>query len=130
MGVAFVDDQDAGGDAGAVEQVGGQADDGLEVPAFDEVLADGGFGVAAEEHAVGEDAGADAGGLEAADDVQEVGVVALFVGRDTEAGKAVVRVGLRSLTMPVVQRFVREGGIGDDVVEGFELAGVRALVFA
>ena len=56
-GVLLVEHHDAGGDAGAVEEVGGQADDALEVAGADELLADRGLGVAAEEHAVGQDAG-------------------------------------------------------------------------
>ena len=51
-GVLLVDDDDAGGDAGAVEEVGGQADDALDEAALDEVAADVGFLVAAEQHAV------------------------------------------------------------------------------
>src|SRR5439155_8741816 len=40
VGVFLVDDNDAGGNAGAVEQVGGQADDTLDKPAPYQVLAD------------------------------------------------------------------------------------------
>ena len=50
--------QDAGGDAGAVEEVGGQADDGVEQVVLDEALADVPLGPAPEQHAVGHD-GAD-----------------------------------------------------------------------
>jgi hypothetical protein len=37
---------DAGGDAGAVKEIGGQADDGLQVTGADELLADDGLGIA------------------------------------------------------------------------------------
>jgi hypothetical protein len=57
VGVLLVDDDDAGGDAGAVEEVGGEADDAFDVSPADEIAADFGFGVASEEDAVGEDAG-------------------------------------------------------------------------
>jgi hypothetical protein len=87
VGVLLVDDDDAGGDAGAVEQVGGQADDALDVALADQVAADVGLGVAPEQHAVRQDAGALAGALERADDVQQVGVVALLGGRVPKAWK-------------------------------------------
>ena len=92
VGVLLVDDDDAGGDAGAVEQIGGQADDALDVALADEVAADVGLGIAAEQHAVRQDAGAFAGALERADDVQQIGVVALLGGRRAEGLKALVRV--------------------------------------
>ena len=57
-GALLVEHDDAGRDAGAVEEVRGQADDALDVAALDEVAPDDGLGIAAEEHAVGEDAGA------------------------------------------------------------------------
>ena len=80
-GVLLVEHDDAGGDAGAVEEVGGQADDALEVAGADELLADDGLGIAAEEDAVRQDAGGFARALHRADDVQQVGVVALLGGR-------------------------------------------------
>ena len=92
VGVFLVDDDDAGGDAGAVEEVGGQADDALDVAFADEGAADIGFGIAAEEDAVGQNAGAFAGALERADDVEQIGVVALPGGRRAEGFEAVVGV--------------------------------------
>ena len=77
-GVFLVEHQDAGRDAGAVKEVGRQADDPLEVAGADELPADDGLGIAPEEHAVGQNAGAFAGALQRADDVQQVGVVALL----------------------------------------------------
>ncbi len=91
VGVLLVDDDDAGGDAGAVEQVGGQADDALDVALADEIAADVGLGVAAKQHAVRQDARALAGALERADDVQQVGVVALLGGRRAEGLEALDR---------------------------------------
>lgn len=50
--------QNAGGDAGAVEDIGRQADDGVEpVAVLNQVAADVSLGGAAEEHAVRQDAG-------------------------------------------------------------------------
>src|SRR5215218_4281151 len=48
-------DEDAGGDAGAVEEVRSEADDGFEGVGLDEPLPDLLFGAAAEEDAVGHD---------------------------------------------------------------------------
>ena len=86
-GVLLVEHDDAGGDAGAVEEVGRQADDALDVAACGRGSADVGLGIAAEQHAVRQDAGAFAGALERADDVQQVGVVALLGGRRAEGLK-------------------------------------------
>jgi len=87
VGVFLVDDDDAGGDAGAVEEVGGEADDAFDVALTDEIAADFGFGVASEENAVGQDAGSFAPAFEGADDVEEVGVIALFGWRGAEVLK-------------------------------------------
>ena len=91
VGVLLVDDDDAGGDAGAVEEVRGQADDALDVALADERAADVGLGIAPEQHAVRQDARALAGALERADDVQQVGVVALLGGRRAEGLEALDR---------------------------------------
>ena len=56
-GIFLVEHQDAGGNTGAVKEVGRQADDALEVAGADELPADDGFGIAPEEDAVGQDAG-------------------------------------------------------------------------
>ena len=63
-GVLLVEHDDAGGDAGAVEEVGRQADDALDVAALQELPADGRLGVAAEEDAVRHDDRSLAGALE------------------------------------------------------------------
>ena len=126
-GVLLVEHQDAGGDAGAVEEVGGQADDALEVAGADELPADDGLDVAPEEHAVGQDAGAFALAPHRADDVQQVGVVALLGGRlaPLEALEGVV--GGREAGAPGL---VGEGRIGDDVVVGAQLLAVLELGLA
>ena len=118
VGLPLVDDDDAGRDAGAIEQVGGQADDPLEVALADQRAADVGFGVAAEEHAMRQDAGALAGALERAHDVQQVGVIALPGRRHPEGFKAVVLIVER--VEAGAPAFVGEGRIGDHVIEGLE----------
>src|ERR1039458_4481448 len=84
-----------------------------------------GFGVAAEEDAVWEDACALAGASERGNDVEEVGIVALAGGRRAEGFEALV--GVVEEVDAVGPAFVAEGRIGDDVVEGFE--GVADLEF-
>ena len=119
----LVEHDDAGGDAGAVEEVRRQADDALDVATLDEVAADVGLGIAAKQHAVREDARAFAGALERAEDVQQVGVVALLAGRD-----AVVLEALPGVVLGIeagAPALVAEGRIGDDVVEGLERVAVE-----
>ena len=70
VGVLLVEDQDAGGDAGAVEEVGGQADDPLDEAPEDEIPADGCLLVAAEQHAVRQDDRAFAPAVERSDQMQ------------------------------------------------------------
>ncbi len=117
-GVLFVQHDDAGGDAGAVEEVGWKADDCFDQAAGEQVLADDGLRVAAKKDAMRKNARSFAGGLERADDVQEIGVVALFGGRDAVRIEAVERVvvGIES----GAPAFVGKGRVGDDVVEGLE----------
>jgi len=54
VGVFLIDDDDTGGDAGAVKQVGRRTDDAFP----NQVLADVGLGVAPEQYAVRQDASA------------------------------------------------------------------------
>ena len=72
VGVLLVDDDDAGGDAGAIEEVGGQADDALDVAFADQGAADVGLGVAPEEYPVGQNSGTLACAVQRPDDVQRV----------------------------------------------------------
>ena len=109
LSVLLVDHDDAGGDAGAVEQVGGQADDALDVALANEIAADLCLGIAAKQHAMGQDAGALAGALHRADDVQQVGVVALLGRRRAKGLEALV--GSLSGSMPVLQRLSENGGL-------------------
>ena len=84
-----------------------------------------GFGVAAEEDAVWEDACALAGASERGNDMEEVGIVALAGGRRAEGFEALI--GVVGQVDAVGPALIAEGRIGDDVVEGFE--GVADLEF-
>jgi hypothetical protein len=77
----------------------------------DELLADDAFGIAAEEDAVRENAGAFARALHGADDVQQVGVVALLLRRHAP-GEALEAVGPPSPRVrPVDQVLSEKGGL-------------------
>ena len=123
LGVFLVDDDDAGWDADTVEEVGGQADDAFDDATLDEVFADDGLGVSAEQHAVGKDAGSLAGALERADDVEEIGVAALLVGWHAVAGETLegVVLGIKAGG----PAFVGERRVGGGVVEGLEGVAVE-----
>ena len=118
MRVFLVDQNNARRDAGAIKQVGGQADDAANVALADQVFSDFSFGVAAKQHAVRQNAGTFAFAFQRAHDVQQIGVVALLAGRCAKR-KSLVRVFRRVDTTPAL---VAERRIGDDIVEGFECA--------
>ena len=118
-GVLLVEHDDAGGNAGAVEEVRRQADDALDVAAPDDLAADVGLGAAAEQHAVRQDDRALAGALEAGEDVEQKGVVAVLRRRDAELEALELVVGRVEAVAP---RLGRERRIGDDEVEGLERA--------
>lgn len=117
--VLFVEHDDAGRDAGAKEQVGRQADNAFDITPADQITADFRLGIAPEQHAVRQDAGALAGVFERADDMQQIGVVALLVQRCAQAAKplgrvvqrvetgAPPRVGKRQICNDLVERFQR-----------------------
>ena len=69
LGILLVDNHDASGDTRAVKEVGGQADDAPDVALADKTAANIRLGVAPEQHAVRQDAGAFAGALEGPDDM-------------------------------------------------------------
>ena len=106
--------QNAGGDAGAVEDVGREADDGIEVIAiFDEVAADVPLGTATEEHAVRKDAGHGGADVQMVDHLLDEGEVGLGLrGQFAIGAEAVV-----SLMENAGGPDGREGRIGDDGLE-------------
>ncbi len=117
-GVALVEHDDAGGNAGAVEQVGRETDDPLEIAVPDKVAADRALRAAAEQYAVRQDARAFAGGFERAHNVQQIRVVALLRGRDAVRLETLVRVvfGIE----PRAPSLVGKRRICDHVIEGLE----------
>ena len=118
LGVLLVDHDDAGRDARAVEQVGRQADDALDVALAHQGATDVCFRVPTEQHPVRQDAGAFAGALERAHDMQQVGVIALSGRRHAEGFKAVVEIVVR--VEPGAPAFVGKRRIGDHVIKGLE----------
>src|SRR5690606_35514326 len=110
-------------DAGAVEEIGRQADDPLDEPTPDQTAADIRLGVSAEEHAMRKDAGPPAAALQRADDMEQIGIVPLLRRGRAEVHETFVRIMERiDAGAPAL---VAEGGIGNDVVEGLQPAVVR-----
>ena len=123
MGVFLVEHEDAGGDARAVKEIGRQADDALDVTALDDLPADRGLGTATEQNAVRKNDRAFACALEAGEDVQQEGIVAVLLRRNAECKAAIQVIGRVEAVAP---GFGGERKIGDDEVEGLE-AAVGAL---
>ena len=125
-GVLLVEHQDAGGYAGAVEEVCGQSDDRLQQPGAHQLLADHRLGVAPKQNAVGKDAGAFARAFQRTDDVQQVGIVTLLWWRHAPA-ETLVTVAATSFAQGQAGRpgFVGERRIGDDVVIGAQLLTIE-----
>ena len=109
---------------GAVKEVGREADDALEVAGADELPADDGFGIAPEEYAVGQDAGPFARTLHRADEVEQVGVIPLLLGR-LAPGEALE--GVAGRDEAGAPGLVGERGIGHDVVIGAEPLAILEL---
>ena len=121
----LVHHQQAGGDAGAVEQVAGQADDGLQIAVLDKVLARLALFAAAKQHTMGHDGGHAAIVLEHRQhvlDKHQVGLFALLRHHHRETA------GEFQVFFDVV---LAERRIGDDAVEAFEfVALIQVLRFA
>ena len=115
----LVEHHDAGRDAGAVEQVCGQADEALDEAVADDAAADRGLGAAAEQHTVGQDHRALAGAVERGQHMQQKGVVAVLGRRQAEGEAAILVVGRVEAVGPGLGGKRR---IGDHVVEGLEPA--------
>ncbi len=121
-GRLLVDDDDAGRNTRAIKQICGQTDNALDVALANEIAADVSLGVATEEDAVRQDACTFAGAFERADDVQQVGVVALLGWRSAKGLETVVRflLQIEACAPPLV----RERWIRNNVIEGLECAAV------
>ena len=108
-GVLLVEHDDAGRDAGAVKEVGGQADDALEVAARTSCWRMAASALPRKSTPCGRMTGAFARALDRADDVQEVGVIALLRRRHRPSAKRwkASFVGMR----PVLQVLSENGGL-------------------
>lgn len=140
----FLQDHDERGDARSEEDVGRQADDGVDVVFLNELGANLSFslsiftlvgrqesavgrteawGLTTEEHAVGKDDGEDAIGLEMMEFVEEEGIVGLRFRRETILGKA--NISFLVLGIPVLR--IRR--IADHGVDGERLGDVVVFLF-
>jgi len=110
--LALLENEDADRDAGGVEQIRGQADDGVDVAVLEQLFADLFLGATAEEHAVRQDDGHDALVRQVMEAVQEEGEVGGGL-----RGQSVIFEP--HVAAHIVLRFptVTERGIGDDGVE-------------
>jgi hypothetical protein len=91
----LVQHDDASWDASPVKQIGRQTNDGLDHATLDQVLADSTLGIAPEQDPVRQDDSALACGLDGAQNVEQVGVVALLAWWDAIAVKPTVGVCVR-----------------------------------
>lgn len=124
-GFFALEEEDVGFDSLGVEDAGGEAQEGVDVAAFEEFAADGFAGAAFEEDVVGEDDGGAAADHKFADDVLEE--VELFVaGGGPEVGALVFLFlggDLAVVADDGVAALFAEGGIGENHVE-FPAAGL------
>ena len=118
--LALFEHENADRDAGGVEEVRGQADDGVDVAVVEQFGANAFFGTATEEDAVGQDDGHHAFVFEEVEAVEEEGEVGGGLGGEAVAFEAHV-VGQRVGGFPAVA----EGWIGNDGVEAGFLGRVR-----
>jgi hypothetical protein len=119
----LIQHDDAGGNARAVEQVRRQADDALDVALAHQVPPNAGLGIAAKQHPVGQNHRRLARTLQRLEDVQQKGIVAVFI-RRCPILKPLELVRLDA--DPIAPRLVGEGGIRHRKVEPLE-AAVRLL---
>lgn len=106
--LALLEHKDADGDAGGVEEVGGQADDGVDVVVFEQFGADAFFGTTTEEHAMWQDDGHDALVRQVVEAVQEEGEVGGGLGCDSVVLEAHV-VGHVLIGLPAISTVRRCG---------------------
>ena len=119
--LALLQHEDADRDAGGVEQVGGQADDGVDVAVLEQLGADAFLRAATEQHAVRQDDGHHAFVLQEVEAVQQEGEVGGGLGGQAVVLEAHV-LAHRLGRLPAVA----EGRVGDDGVELRLLGGVQS----
>jgi len=118
--LALLEHEDADGDAGGIKQIGGQADDGVDVAVFEQFGADAFLRAATEEHAVGQDDGHHAFVFQEVKTVQQEGEIGGGFGGEAVVFETHV-VAHRVGGVPAVA----EGRVGDDGVEVGLLGGVE-----
>ena len=117
----LIEHQNTGRNARAIEQVGGQADDALNIALAHQRPPNGGLGIAAKQHPVGQNHRRLARTLQRFEDVQQKGIVAVFIRRC-----AVLKPleGVFRHIHPIAPRLVRKGRICHREVKGLEAAVV------
>ena len=111
-----------GGDAGSVEDVGGEADDGVDVVLFNQIPADFSFLAAPEENAVRKDNGHDSVGSQVVQIVQQERIVRLPLRSNSEPRVSRIRVLVRRIPG------LRIGGIGHHGIHIYGLVRVNRVV--
>ncbi|OQB36471.1 MAG: hypothetical protein BWY09_01923 [Candidatus Hydrogenedentes bacterium ADurb.Bin179] len=119
MGVFFVQHKNTGGDAGAIKEIGRQSDDSLDIATPHDFTPDDRFRAATEQYPVGMNHGAFAGTLQAGENMEQEGIIAVLGGRDTERKASVNVVGG---VEPAAPRLVGKGEIGNHIIEGLQFA--------
>ena len=117
---ALLEHQDAHRDTCGIEQIGGQADHGIDVAVREQLGEDAFFGATTEEHAVGQDDRHHAFFFEVVEAVQEEGEIGGGLGSEAVAFEAHV-VGQGIGGFPAVA----EGRIGHDGIKTWLLGWVR-----
>src|SRR5690554_6756923 len=115
--------QNDGRNARAEEDISRQSDDGVDVVALDEFLADAAFLAASEQYAVRQNDGHYAIGLNVVEVVQQKGVIGFCFGGQPKTG--IARVGFFVLRLPLL----RVRGIGNHGIDIERLVAAYGVVF-
>ena len=121
----LVDNNNTCRDAGAVEKVGWQAYDSLNVALAHERTADIGLGIATEQHTVRQDACTFARALERTNNMQQISIISLLGRRNSKGLETLV--SIFKWVQASAPALVTERGIGDDVIKGLERFTVLEL---
>src|SRR5665213_86767 len=117
-GALLIDNDKTSGDTRAVEEVRRQAGDDFDVTLAHECTTNDGFGPAPKQNAMWQDAHTFARALERANDMQEIGVVALLGRRCAKGLKTIVRI-VQPIDA-VAPALVAKGRIGNDIIKGLQ----------